>query len=167
MPFATTERSTPSIYLQAKKLVRDAILALHLDGLNDKEVVIRDGPWNKTNIFRGITVWGNKIAKGAESSNYREVRAYAVVVSMIRLEENSPAGAEVNDRFPLWKSTISRRFDYQLLPGLDFVGATHLRCTVQDSSLAIPAKHPANGQKFQGDQVIVWYWVREPKDFGG
>lgn len=166
MPITTTERSTPSLYLQAKKLVRDAIIALRLDGLNDKEIVIRDAPWNIATVFRGLTVWGNKIAPGSHSSNRREHNGYAVVVSMIRKEEGSPSGAEINDRFPLWKSVIRRRFHYQQLPGLEFTGATHTICTVQDSSLAVPAKHPDGGEKWQADQCIVWYWVREPKDLG-
>ena len=160
------DRSTPSIYLQAKKLVRDAVVALHLEGLNDKELVIRGAPWNMTNIFRGITIWGNKVVDGSQSSNFRNMSGYACVLSMICLDEGSPSGAEINDRFPLWKSNLKRRFHHQQLRGLAFTGATHLCCTVQDSTLRIPDKHPAGGSKFSGDQLIVWYWVREPKDAG-
>lgn len=160
------ERSTPSLYLEAKKLVRDAVRALDLDGLNDKEVVIRDAPWNHANIFRGISVWGNKVVPAANGSNYRNVFGHAVVLSMLRIEEGSPSGAEVNDRFPLWKSCLFDRFHNVKLPGITTNGATHLSCTVQDSSLSVPAKHQAAGKRWQGDQVVVWYWVRKAKDFG-
>lgn len=162
----TIDRSTPSIYLQAKKLVKEAVLALRLDGLNSKEVVIRPAPWTNVNIFRGISIWGNKVVDAANSSNYRSVVGYAVVLSMVVLEENSPSGDENSDRFPLWKSCLKRRFHHQQLPGLRFNGATHLSCTVSDSTLRIPAKHQAGGQRYSGDQLVVWYWVREPKDRG-
>lgn len=162
----TIDRSSPSIYLQAKKLVKAAVVALRLDGLGAKEVVIRGSPWNQTNIFRGISIWGNKVVDAANSSNYRNVCGYAVVLSMVLLEENSPGETEGNDRFPLWKSCLKRRFHHQQLPGLRFNGATHLSCTVQDSTLQIPAKHQAGGQRHAGDQLVVWFWVREPKDNG-
>jgi hypothetical protein len=160
-----TDRSTPSIYLQAKKLVRAAILALELEGLNDKEVVIRDGPWNHNKIFRGITVWGNKIAKGVQSSNYRNSRGYACVVTMITLDAGSPSGAEAGDRLPLWKSVIDRRFHNQQLPGLEWPGATHHSTTVQEFPIALPKGHP-DGDAKSADGLIVWYWVREAVDAG-
>ena len=160
-----TDRATPSIYLQAKKLVQQAVIALHLDGLNEKEIVIREWPWTETNIFRGITVWGNKLGN-YPGSNYRLGNGYAVVLSMILLADGATAGDEASDRLPLWKSSIKRRFHDMQVPGLAWPGATHNSCTFQDWNLKIPAKHQAGGTRFVGDQCIIWYWVRESKDFG-
>lgn len=163
---AVLERQTPSIYLQAKQLVYDACVALRLEGIGTKEIAIRGGPWNKTQIYRGLTIWGNKVAPGAQASNYRNHFGYACVLSLIMLDENSAGGGAANDRLPMWKTVLFNRFDNQQLPGLSFPGATHLSCTVQDSSLRIPANHPAGGDRYAGDQLIVWYWVRVPTDDG-
>lgn len=111
--------------------VRDTIIALHLDGVADTQIVWQKHPLNMAGITEGVFV--SPVSETiAPATNRKDEIGYGVQVTMVQAS-NQDLTANAN-RFLLWREQIRQAFHERPLSGVDTV----YRCRIEPASVFWP-----------------------------
>lgn len=144
--------ASDSVFDQCLTAVRNAIVALSLEGIEDADVRKQKLPWDRSKAYPGIFVCPTT-ERIAPATNRRNDVGYAVAIAMVRASnQNLTAGM---DLFLYWRERIRQALEDQPLSGVDEIYTV----TIEPGAVYLP---DAFANQFDAGALVARCISREP-----
>lgn len=148
----------PSTHERALHEIARRIKELGLPSLAADEVVVRRAPWNRQNVYRGISVVRVDWNESRRVIDREDVGYGCGVVCVVSDPQSSVALLSLP---ALWIERIRQHFIYDRLQNVAESGGCFLTCHVSPWDVRIPKRFEQ--QNLTAEGCVIRAWVREPR----